>query len=163
MKCPYCSDLNNKVIDSRLGKDAQSIRRRRECIKCDRRFTTYEKIEEQVPLLIKKDGRREAFSRDKIRNGILKATEKRPVSITIVEDFIDTVERQFTEANHKDISARSIGEKVMEFLKETDPIAYVRFASVYHSFTTLDDFDHQLRELAPTLGEATKFEIRFKQ
>jgi len=163
MKCPFCGDLFNKVIDSRLGKDALSIRRRRECIKCGRRFTTYEKVEEQIPLLIKKDGRREAFNREKIRVGILKATEKRPVSVELVDAFIEKLERQFQEANLKEIPAREVGEKVIEFLKEVDPVAYVRFASVYRQFTTLGDFDRELKELLPVLGQKDEFDVHFKQ
>ena len=163
MKCPFCGNLDNKVIDSRLGKDALSIRRRRECIKCGRRFTTYEKVEEQIPLLIKKDGRREAFNREKIRVGILKATEKRPVSVELVDAFIEKLERQFQEANLKEIPAREVGERGIEFLKEADPVAYVRFASVYRQFTTLGDFDRELKELLPVLGQKDKFDVRFKQ
>jgi transcriptional repressor NrdR len=163
MKCPFCGDLYNKVIDSRLGKDALSIRRRRECIKCERRFTTYEKVEEQIPLLIKKDGRREAFSREKIRAGILRATEKRPVSVELVDGFIEKLERQFQEANLKEIPARDVGERVIEFLKEADPVAYVRFASVYRQFTTLRDFDRELKEFLPGLEQKDEFDVRFKQ
>jgi len=163
MKCPFCGNLDNKVIDSRLGKDALSIRRRRECIKCGRRFTTYEKVEEQIPLLIKKDGRREAFNREKIRVGILKATQKRPVSVELVDAFIEKLERQFQEANLKEIPAREVGERVIEFLKEADPVAYVRFASVYRQFTTLGDFDRELKELLPVLGPKDKFDVRVKQ
>jgi len=164
MKCPFCEDLYNKVIDSRLGKDALSIRRRRECLKCGRRFTTYEKVEEQIPLLIKKDGRREAFNREKIRAGILKATEKRPVSVELVDAFIEKLERQFQEANLKEIPAREVGERVIEFLKESDPVAYVRFASVYRQFTNLEDFDRELKELLPVLGQKdTIDDLRFKQ
>ena len=163
MKCPFCGDLYNKVIDSRLGKDALSIRRRRECIKCGRRFTTYEKVEEQTPLLLKKDGRREEFNREKIRSGILKATEKRPVSVELVDTFIEKLERQFQEANLKEIPAREVGERVIEFLKEADPVAYVRFASVYRQFTTLGDFDRELKELLPVLGRDDKYNVSFKQ
>ncbi|MDR2935545.1 MAG: transcriptional regulator NrdR [Candidatus Adiutrix sp.] len=163
MKCPFCEDLYNKVIDSRLGKDALSIRRRRECLKCGRRFTTYEKVEEQIPLLIKKDGRREAFNRDKIRAGILKATEKRPVSVELVDAFIEKLERQFQEANLKEIPAREVGERVIEFLKESDPVAYVRFASVYRQFTNLGDFDRELKELLPVFGQKDNIDVRFKQ
>jgi transcriptional repressor NrdR len=155
--------LYNKVIDSRLGKDALSIRRRRECIKCGRRFTTYEKVEEQIPLLIKKDGRREAFSREKIRAGILKATEKRPVSVELVDAFIEKLERQFQEANLKEIPAREVGERVIEFLKESDPVAYVRFASVYRQFTNLGDFDRELKELLPVLRQKDSINVHFKQ
>jgi len=164
MKCPFCEDLYNKVIDSRLGKDALSIRRRRECLKCGRRFTTYEKVEEQIPLLIKKDGRREAFNREKIRAGILKATEKRPVSVELVDAFIEKLERQFQEANLKEIPAREVGERVIEFLKESDPVAYVRFASVYRQFTNLEDFDRELKELLPVLEQKDNIDdLRFKQ
>lgn len=157
MKCPFCGDLNNKVIDSRLGKDALSIRRRRECFMCERRFTTYEKVEEQIPLLIKKDGRREAFNRDKVRNGILKATEKRPVSVELIDSFIEKLERQFQEANVKEMPAREVGEKVIDFLRGVDPVAYVRFASVYRSFTSLDDFNRELKELLPEPHHGDKF------
>jgi len=163
MKCPFCGDLYNKVIDSRLGKDSLSIRRRRECIECGRRFTTYEKVEEQIPLLIKKDSRREAFNREKLRAGIMKATEKRPVSVEIIDSFIEKLERHFQEVNLKEIPAREVGEKVMEFLKEADPVAYVRFASVYRSFTTLGDFDRELKELLPVLGQKDEIDVRFKQ
>ena len=152
MKCPFCGDLDNKVIDSRLAKEGHSIRRRRECLKCERRFTTYEKVEELTPLLIKKDGRREAFDRDKIRHGILKATQKRPVSVEVIDDFIDNIERQFQEANTKEIPANEVGEKIIEFLKKTDPVAYVRCASVYRQFKTLEDFEKELRELNPVQG-----------
>lgn len=163
MKCPFCGDLNNKVVDSRLGKDALSIRRRRQCLKCARRFTTYEKVEEQLPLLVKKDGRRESFDRDKVRNGILKATQKRPVSIEVIESFIDSLERTFQETNAKEIPAREVGERVIEFLKETDPVAYVRFASVYRQFTTLDDFSRELKDLAPRVAAAAAQGPAFKQ
>ncbi|MDR1922119.1 MAG: transcriptional regulator NrdR [Candidatus Adiutrix sp.] len=163
MKCPFCGDLNNKVIDSRLGKDALSIRRRRECLKCERRFTTYEKVEELTPLLIKKDGRREPFDRDKARSGILKATQKRPVSVELIDNFIDQLERQFHDANLKEIPAWEVGEKIIDFLKRTDPVAYVRFASVYRQFTTLDDFDRELKELAPAYESPDKRNPQFKQ
>lgn len=163
MKCPFCGDLNNKVIDSRLGKDALAIRRRRECLKCERRFTTYEKVEEQIPFLIKKDGRREAFNRDKVRSGILRATEKRPVSVEVVDAFIEQLERQFQEANLKEIPAREVGEKIIQFLKDIDPVAYVRFASVYRQFTTLDDFDRELKDLSSGHTHADKYDMRFKQ
>ncbi len=164
MKCPFCGDLNNKVIDSRLGKDSLSIRRRRECLKCDRRFTTYEKVEEQIPLLIKKDGRREAFDRDKIRTGILKAIEKRSVSVDVVDSFIDALERHFQDSNLKEIPAREVGERIIEFLKKTDQVSYVRFASVYRSFTTINDFERELKTLVPGSTTASgKFDSLTKQ
>jgi transcriptional repressor NrdR len=131
MRCPYCNKLDNKVIDSRLSKDGRTIRRRRECIECDRRFTTYEKLEEILPMVIKKDGRREPFSRDKIIGGIKKACQKRPVSITKIEEFVDSVELYFQELGKKEIESKEIGERVINRLKEWDEVAYVRFASVY--------------------------------
>lgn len=163
MKCPFCGELNNKVIDSRLGREAMSIRRRRECLNCERRFTTYEKVEEQAPLLIKKDGRREPFKRDKIRSGILRATEKRPVSVELVDAFIEKLERQIQDSNIKEIPSWEIGEKVIDFLKETDPVAYVRFASVYRQFTTLDDFNRELKDLSSDPDLVDKYNMGLKQ
>ncbi|MFH1135940.1 MAG: transcriptional regulator NrdR [Pseudomonadota bacterium] len=154
MKCPFCSDLENKVIDSRLGKDGLSIRRRRECLKCERRFTTYERVEEIQPLVVKKDGRREPFDRDKIREGMLKATQKRPVSVEKIDDFIDSLERRFQETNQKEIPSEEIGEKVIGALQEMDEVAYIRFASVYRQFKDLDDFLKELREMLSTRGGA---------
>jgi transcriptional repressor NrdR len=152
MKCPFCGELENKVIDSRLSRDSVAIRRRRECLICSRRFTTYEKVEEQIPLLVKKDGRREAYNREKIRRGILMATQKRPVSVGEIDAFLDQLERQFQEGNFKEIHTSEIGERVVEFLRQTDPVAYVRFASVYRQFKSLEDFDRELRELYVTSG-----------
>ena len=153
MKCPFCAELDNKVIDSRLGKDGLSIRRRRECLACARRFTTYERVEEIQPLLIKKDGRREPFDREKIRQGMLKATQKRPVSVDKIDEFIDSLERHFQETNQKEIPSDEIGERVIMALKEMDEVAYVRFASVYRQFKSLDDFVRELRELLAARGE----------
>ena len=153
MKCPFCTDVENRVIDSRLSKDALSIRRRRECISCQRRFTTYERVEEIQPLVIKSDSRREAFDRDKIRSGMLKATQKRPISIELIDEFIDSLERQFQETNQKEILSHDIGERVMAKLYELDKVAYVRFASVYKPFKDLDDFVSELRELLDSRGE----------
>jgi len=147
MKCPFCADLENKVIDSRLNKDGTSIRRRRECLSCERRFTTYERVEEVQPLVIKKDGRREAFDRDKIRNGMLKATQKRPISVEAIDDFVDSIERHFQEANQKEIPAAEIGDLVMAELHRLDEVAYIRFASIYRSFKDLEDFVRELKEL----------------
>lgn len=153
MKCPYCGDVDNRVIDSRLGRDGLSIRRRRECVKCERRFTTYERVEEIQPLVIKKDGRREPFDREKIREGMLKATQKRPVSVESIDEFIDSLERSFQEANQKEIPSSEIGEQVVAKLKELDEVAYVRFASVYRQFKDLDDFVRELKELLAARGE----------
>jgi transcriptional repressor NrdR len=155
MKCPYCGELENKVIDSRLTRDNAAIRRRRECLICSRRFTTYEKIEEQIPMLVKKDGRREAYNREKIRRGIITATQKRPVSMEEIEAFMDQIERQFQDGNYREIHTSEIGERVVEFLRQTDPVAYVRFASVYRQFKSLEDFDRELRELYVTASQGS--------
>jgi len=152
MKCPFCSDLENKVIDSRLGKDGLSIRRRRECLVCGRRFTTYERVEEIQPLVVKKDGRREPFDREKVREGMLKATQKRPVPIDDIDDFIDSLERYFQENNQKEMPSTEIGERVIAALRKMDEVAYVRFASVYRQFKDLDDFVNELKEMLSTRG-----------
>ena len=147
MKCPFCSEIENKVIDSRLSKDASVIRRRRECLTCSRRFTTYEHIEEIPIMIIKKDGRRELFSRDKVRSGMLKACEKRNISMNLIEEFIDDMERDLRESEEKEIPASVIGEKIMAKLHELDDVAYVRFASVYREFKDVNDFVQELKKL----------------
>lgn len=147
MKCPYCSEIENKVIDSRLSKDASVIRRRRECLTCSRRFTTYEHIEEIPIMIMKKDGRRELFSRDKVRSGMLKACEKRNISVNTIEEFIDEMERDLREAEDKEIPAAVVGEKIMAKLHELDDVAYVRFASVYREFKDVNDFVLELKKL----------------
>ena len=152
MKCPFCGELENKVIDSRLGKDGLSIRRRRECLACEHRFTTYERVEEIQPLVIKKDGRREPFYREKIREGMLKAVQKRPVSVEVIDEFIDSLERYFQETNQKEIPSTEIGERVITALHSIDEVAYVRFASVYRQFKDLGDFIRELRELLISRG-----------
>lgn len=154
MKCPFCADLDNKVIDSRLGKDGLSIRRRRECLSCGRRFTTYERVEEIQPLVVKKDGRREPFDRDKIREGMLKATQKRPVSVETIDGFIDSLERHFQEANQKEIPSTEVGERVIRALHAMDEVAYVRFASVYRQFKDLDDFVRELKDMLASRGNS---------
>ncbi|MCP4366843.1 MAG: transcriptional repressor NrdR [Deltaproteobacteria bacterium] len=147
MKCPYCGEIDNKVIDSRLGKDGNVIRRRRECLECSRRFTTYEHIEEIPIMIMKKDGRREVFSRDKIRSGIKKACEKRNISMNVIEDFIDDIERDLRETGEKEIPSTDLGEKIMVKLHEMDDVAYVRFASVYREFKDVNDFVSELKGL----------------
>jgi transcriptional repressor NrdR len=147
MKCPFCSEIENKVIDSRLSKDASVIRRRRECIVCHRRFTTYEHIEEIPIMIIKKDGRREIFNRDKIRSGIQRACEKRNISMNLIEEFIDDLERDLRETGEKEIPSHTLGEKIMNRLHELDDVAYVRFASVYREFKDVNDFVHELKSL----------------
>lgn len=147
MKCPFCGETNNKVIDSRLSKDGNVIRRRRECIECSRRFTTYEHIEEIPVMIVKKDGRREVFNRDKVRSGMQRACEKREISMNVIEQFIDDLERDLRETGEKEIPSRVIGEKIMEKLHELDDVAYVRFASVYREFKDVNDFVSELKSL----------------
>ena len=147
MKCPFCGEIDNKVIDSRLSKDASVIRRRRECIVCSRRFTTYEHIEEIPIMIIKKDGRREVFNRDKVRSGVKKACEKRDISMNVIEEFIDDLERDLREIDEKELPASVIGEKIMVKLHELDDVAYVRFASVYREFKDVNDFVSELKSL----------------
>ena len=145
MKCPFCTDTENKVIDSRLSKEGYVIRRRRECLACNRRFTTYERIEEIPLMIIKKDGRREEFNRDKIRSGITKACEKRNVSMNSIEDFLDELEQELRETGKKEISSAVVGERVINRLHDLDEIAYVRFASVYREFKDVNDFVQELK------------------
>jgi len=147
MKCPFCGEIDNKVIDSRLSKDANVIRRRRECLLCSRRFTTYEHIEEIPVMIVKKDGRREVFSREKVRSGIKKACEKRDISMNVIEEVIDELERDLRETGEKEIPSSTIGEKIMLKLHEMDDVAYVRFASVYREFKDVNDFVSELKSL----------------
>ena len=147
MICPFCSHADTRVIDSRLGKEGNNIRRRRECIACGKRFTTYERIEETLPLIVKKDGRRESFDRAKIIGGLKKACEKRPISISTIEKLVDRVELSLQESGEKEIEANRIGEAIMEQLREIDQVAYVRFASVYRQFTDINEFMSELKEI----------------
>jgi transcriptional repressor NrdR len=147
MRCPFCRDLENRVVDSRLGKDGDAIRRRRHCEHCGRRFTTYERVEDSLPMVVKKDGRREPFERAKIVNGLKRACEKRPVSVDTIEALVDTIERQLQETGEKEVASSAIGETVMRHLHELDGVAYVRFASVYRSFRDVHEFMRELEEL----------------
>jgi len=147
MKCPFCSHDDTRVVDSRLGKEGNNIRRRRECIDCERRFTTYERVEETLPLVIKKDGRREAFDRQKIISGIQRACEKRPVSISTIEKVVDQMELSMQESGEKEIDASRIGEAVMSALQSIDEVAYVRFASVYRQFRDINEFMSELKDI----------------
>lgn len=157
MKCPYCGHQEDKVIDSRSSSEGNSVRRRRECLKCERRFTTYEYID-QIPLLVvKKDSRREAFDRSKILSGIIKACEKRPVSLQKMEDVVASVERIIMRKYDKEIPASALGELVMEKLAGIDDVAYVRFASVYRQFKDVNQF---MRELQGILGKDVKKETK---
>lgn len=147
MRCPFCSFTDNRVIDSRLGKEKNVIRRRRECDDCGRRFTTYERIEEVLPLVIKKDGRREPFDRQKILSGLRRACQKRPISTNVLEKIIERIENHFQELGEKEIKSTSIGELVMAELNVLDDVAYVRFASVYRSFKDISEFMKELKTL----------------
>lgn len=147
MKCPYCQNMENKVIDSRLAKEGESIRRRRECEKCAKRFTTYERVEEVVPLVIKKDGRREEFCRAKLLSGMSKACEKRPISVETLEALANRIEKRMQELDKPEVDSSAIGEMVMEELHKLDEVAYVRFASVYRSFKDINEFMDELTDV----------------
>jgi len=147
MRCPFCTHDDTRVVDSRLGKEGNNIRRRRECVDCERRFTTYERVEETLPLVIKKDGRREAFDRQKIISGIQRACEKRPVSIATIEKVVDQMEVSLQECGEKEIDASRIGESIMLALQSLDEVAYVRFASVYRQFRDINEFMSELTDI----------------
>lgn len=147
MRCPYCSSIDNKVVDSRMGKEGESIRRRRECLNCEGRFTTYERVEEVLPSVIKKDGRREPFDRLKILNGLKKACEKRPISVEALEITVADIEKSLQEKGLKEIPSTVIGEDVMDHLHKLDEVAYVRFASVYRSFKDINEFMNELKDI----------------
>jgi transcriptional repressor NrdR len=150
MRCPFCHSTQNKVIDSRPSREANAIRRRRECLNCQRRFTTYEQVEETMPLIVKKDKRREPYQRAKLYEGIKKACEKRPVSIDVIEQFLDDLEREMLESGQRELPSTWIGERVMRQLRDWDEVAYVRFASVYRHFTDATDFMNEIRQLLET-------------
>ena len=147
MRCPFCDYEDSKVIDSRPSEEGRAIRRRRECEKCGKRFTTYEKVEASIIMVIKKDGSREAFDRNKLMNSIVKACDKRSVSMSEIERVVDEIERGLNNMMEKEISSSFIGELVMDKLKELDEIAYVRFASVYRQFTDLPTFLTEMNKL----------------
>jgi len=147
MKCPFCGHLEDKVVDSREGKEGSSIRRRRECLRCRRRFTTYEHIEDVLPVVVKKDGRREVFDRNKILSGLKKACEKRPVGIEALEDAVSRIEKKVQESGEKELPSTMIGEEVMRELHNLDEVAYVRFASVYREFKDVNQFMEELRDM----------------
>lgn len=147
MNCPFCSHADTRVVDSRLGREGNNIRRRRECEKCSKRFTTYERVEEMLPLVVKKDGRRESFDRQKIVAGMQRACEKRPVSIAAIEQFVDRLEQSLQESGDKEVPSNRIGEAVMAALHEIDQVAYVRFASVYREFRDINEFMAELTEI----------------
>ena len=145
MNCPYCQDLETKVIDSRLSDEGLSIRRRRRCEGCQKRFTTYERIEITMPMVVKSDGRREDYSREKILEGIRKACQKRAIPVKSIEMILDQIEKSLVELNDKEVTSTLIGQLVMRHLKGLDPVAYVRFASVYRTFQDIDEFVSDLK------------------
>lgn len=145
MKCPYCQFPDTRVIDSRLATEGDNIRRRRECEKCERRFTTYERVEDILPMVVKKDGSRQAFDRMKVLSGIQRACEKRPVSFDNMNAIVDHIERRLRDSETKEIPASNIGEMIMEDLRKIDDVAYVRFASVYRSFRDVNEFLNEIQ------------------
>ncbi len=147
MRCMYCNHTDSKVVDSRPTEDGWAIRRRRECVGCGKRFTTYEKIENPVILVVKKDGRREPFDIDKVKLGIIKACEKRPVAIKEIEALVSSIEKRVYNSLEQEVSTESLGEMVMEGLKDLDQVAYVRFASVYRQFKDINTFRDELNKL----------------
>lgn len=148
MKCPFCDELEDKVVDSRMAKEGEVIRRRRECLACKRRYTTYERVEESLPVVVKKDGRREPFDRMKVLAGLKKACEKRPISTATIEAVTDRIEKRIQEMGETEIPSTTIGEEVMKELHQLDQVAYVRFASVYREFKDIDQFMDELKALA---------------
>lgn len=148
MKCPYCGDLNNEVIETRDSEDLMATRRRRECVKCKKRFTTYERTENVELIVIKKDGRREKFDREKLRHGIIKACEKRPVSIDLINQIVDEVEMDLRNKDTVEVSSRLVGRLVLNRLKKIDKVAYLRFASVYLDFTDISDFEKAIEKIS---------------
>jgi transcriptional repressor NrdR len=147
MKCPFCGNLEDKVIDSRTSKEGNAIRRRRECLKCAKRFTSYERVEDIIPMVVKKDGRREPFDRVKILTGLKKACEKRPIGIEILEGITDSIEKKLIGLGVKEIQSTWIGEEVMTSLRELDKVAYVRFASVYRQFKDINELMKEVKTL----------------
>ncbi|EHR33981.1 transcriptional regulator NrdR [Helcococcus kunzii] len=147
MKCPYCGFIDSKVIDSRPTDGNESIRRRRACLSCEKRFTTYERVEDQTIVVVKKDNRRESFQRSKLLNSLIKSCEKRPIEVSVLEDAVDEIEREINHLNQKEITSAYIGDLVMDKLKEIDKVAYVRFASVYREFEDVQSFADEIENL----------------
>ena len=153
MKCPYCNYYDTSVIDSRDSEDLGSIRRRRECMKCEKRFTTYERVDMVDMIVMKKDGRREQFDKKKLMTGMLKATEKRPVTMDQIEKAVDEIERELRKRDSIEIPSKVMGEFVMDKLKKLDEVAYIRFASVYRSFDNLETFEKEVKSLLKNKGQ----------
>jgi len=147
MKCPFCGNLEDKVIDSRTSREGNAIRRRRECLKCSKRFTSYERVEDIIPMVVKKDSRREPFEREKVIAGLKKACEKRPIAMETLEGITDTIEKKLIGLGIKEIQSSSIGEEVMSSLRELDKVAYVRFASVYRQFKDINELMNEVKTL----------------
>jgi len=156
MKCPFCGFENDKVVDSRENREGASIRRRRECLKCEKRFTTYERIDEIPYMVVKKDGRREKFERQKVLSGLLRACEKRPVSMGTMEQIVNDVEQYVVDSPDRERTASEIGEMIMERLKQIDKVAFIRFASVYRDFQDVSEFHSELERLIATNTEKHK-------
>lgn len=154
MKCPFCDFLNDKVVDSREGKEGESIRRRRECLKCQKRFTTYERIDEIPYMVVKKDGRREKFDRQKVLNGLLRATEKRPIAMNKLEQIVDEAESFVVDSAERERKTSEVGALIMDRLRKIDKVAYVRFASVYLDFKDVQEFMSELKDLLKTKESA---------
>lgn len=152
MKCPFCSETESRVADSRLSRDKETIRRRRQCLHCGKRFTTSERVEGAMPMVVKRDGRREPFNRIKIMNGLRKACEKRPISIDHLERIVNRIEQGIQEAGEREVKSTLIGQKVIDELRGLDGVAYVRFASVYRQFRDINEFMDELTQL---LGNRT--------
>jgi transcriptional repressor NrdR len=159
MKCPFCGFENDKVVDSRESKEGESIRRRRECLKCEKRFTTYERIDEIPYMVVKKDGRREKFERQKVLAGVLRSCEKRPISMGKMEQIVNEVEQYVVDSAERERTASEIGELIMERLKLIDKVAYIRFASVYRDFKDVDEFRSELERLHVSKDEKSKLGI----
>ena len=147
MKCPFCGNLEDKVIDSRTSREGNAIRRRRECLKCGKRFTSYERVEDIIPMVVKKDGRREPFERSKVLTGLKKACEKRPIGMETLEGITDSIEKKLIGLGVKEIKSTWVGEEVMSALRELDKVAYVRFASVYRQFKDINDLMNEVKTL----------------
>ncbi|HTT77250.1 MAG TPA: transcriptional regulator NrdR [Candidatus Binataceae bacterium] len=147
MRCPYCRNREDRVVDSRISGDGSTIRRRRMCASCERRFTTYERVEEATPMVVKKDSRREPYDRSKVIAGIKRACEKRPVSMETIEQIANRIEAALAEAGGKEVASSFVGSAVMNELHQVDQVAYVRFASVYRSFKDIDEFMRELEDL----------------
>ena len=163
MKCPFCANAESKATDTRASAQGDVIRRRRECEACARRFTTYERVEDVIPLVVKKDGRREAFDRQKLLGGLRRACEKRPVPLESLEAMVDGVERELVDSGEKEVPSRVLGEAVMRRLRAADTIAYVRFASVYREFRDIDEFRAELETLASDTRAAAVVSARTAQ